>query len=46
MGHHLVTNMQEPTSGKPSYIVTSIEPGTRKRDVIATIESPKESSPL
>jgi len=43
---HLVTGMQKGSGGEPSYIITSIKPGSRSRDVVAKIEHPKESSPF
>jgi carotenoid cleavage dioxygenase-like enzyme len=44
--HHLVTGVVKGSGGTPGYVVTSIKPGGRKRDVIATIENPKESAPF
>jgi len=44
--HHLTTGVQPGSGGELGYVVTSIKPGTRKRDVIAKIEKPKESSPF
>jgi len=44
--HHLTTGVQSGASSEHGYIVTSIAPGTRTRDVIAKIDSPKESSPF
>mmetsp|Transcript_71064 Transcript_71064/g.219730 ORF Transcript_71064/g.219730 Transcript_71064/m.219730 type:complete len:531 (-) Transcript_71064:114-1706(-) len=44
--HHLVAGMQAGSGSEPSYIVYEIQPGTRKREVIAKIEKPRESSPL
>jgi len=44
--HHLVTGMQKGSGGVPSYVVYTIKPGTRTRDLVAKIEHPKESSPL
>jgi len=42
--HHLVTGVQKGSGGTKGYIVTSIKPGTRTREVIAKIENPKETS--
>lgn len=42
--HHLVTGMQKGSGGTKAYIVTDIKPGTRTRDVVATIENPSAAS--
>jgi len=44
--HHLATGMQAGSGGTPGYVVYTIKPGSRTREVIAKIERPKESSPL
>jgi len=41
--HHFVRHVQD-TDGDQTYVVTSIEPGSTKREVIASIEKPKASS--
>jgi len=43
--HHLVTGVQKGSGGEEGYVVYSIKPGTRTREVLARIDHPKESSP-
>lgn len=42
--HHLISGIQKTSGGNPAYLVTSIKPGTRTREVLAKIEQPKEVS--
>jgi len=43
--HHFVRNVQEdPKMGPSGYTVTAVKPGSRTRDVLAEIDSPKASS--
>eukprot|EP00930_Biecheleria_cincta_P078701 TRINITY_DN66273_c0_g1_i1.p1 TRINITY_DN66273_c0_g1~~TRINITY_DN66273_c0_g1_i1.p1 ORF type:complete len:531 (-),score=68.34 TRINITY_DN66273_c0_g1_i1:363-1934(-) len=42
--HHLTTGVQKNSGGTTGYVVTSIKPGTRKREVVARIDRPNASS--
>jgi len=42
--HHFVTNLESGDEGEQEYVVTSIPPGSRSRDVIARIKAPNDSS--
>jgi len=41
---HLVTGVQKGSGGTTGYVVTSIKPGTKTRDIITKIDNPGEAS--